>query len=455
MTTVAEMIGTEGARADPDAIRRVAARLDDISATARSIRSNLTALDSAHWTGTAASAYRGKQNDEIPHELSKLTDSFGIAAQALNVYGRELSDILDQARALAAQHELAGENVDSARRDERQAVNNLREARALRAAATDPISAAHADTHVTQAAGTFSTTVSRREAAEEDIRRLEAQAQTLCDTLQSNAAVCASQLHLASEAGIGNNAFSWVDRNIVDGIPGAIVSDAVGVVNTAISGAEGAMDKIAKTWSGFVAKDGGLLKDVALGVGIALVVVALAGAPEVLAALPAVLRFDTVLDASKGGADLWLAARGEGKWSTVAGDTAVIGTDVLMDKLSGGDEVDNALDKYGSSVAKWDETGTPQAAGWITKRVSGLAGPFFKFAGLSLVSGQVLDPKVLEHLVSDHVHTLLGPRDVTPVPGVADVLAMPFLGPFPALMQGVNARIRTTGRTIDRLAEGG
>ncbi len=261
MSGIADILGSYAAAAEPDEIRWIAGQIDGIGTTAASIHGGLSQIDSADWTGSAAEKFREKQRTEIPAELGKIRESFGTASQALYAYAANVAEILDEARVLAGRMDGEQQELQSAQRNERSAHESLASARTLRAAASDPVTGAHAQAQVDRAADTYASAVSGREAAQESLSGVEREAQSLRERLSADVQRCASELRQASQAGIRNNLFSAFDRYGVDGVPGAMVR---GVVNEQLDAA----DRAAKDWSGFVAKHEAVLQDAVLVVAV-------------------------------------------------------------------------------------------------------------------------------------------------------------------------------------------
>lgn len=457
MTDVTGILGREAASGSPDAIRRVAAQLDDIGTTASSIKGNLSALDAARWTGAAANLYREKQDNEIPGELSKISSSFGIASRALWAYADGLDEAIGQAQALARNYNVEQENLNSANRAEESALQYLNATRRAHAVATDPAARAQAESYVAAAARSYSGAVANRQAGEDTLRQLDQQRQYLCDVLSEDAAACASQLQEASAAGIHNSMLSWADRNIVDGVPGAIVSNAAGVVvnfgkaTFELGKAEFELglnpfdqqrwDHLASAYSDWVDAAKPIVEAVGICALVAAAVVIVACAPETIAGLIPTLSMigatttdvGIALDGSKSASDGYLVIRGERSGAAVVQDVVDTGFDVVGKKLDPG--TDPQVADLRSSLDTYKETGTSQARGWITRRMTALQASELHSVFV-VSSGTIVQTVIDDRLpsIERHVHALLGPV-VIPRPAAV-------VGPFTSITQGPASRVR-------------
>jgi hypothetical protein len=456
VTGVADILGVEAAAGRTDTIRGVAARLEDISHTASSIKASLSALDGAQWTGAAADLYRQKQSGDIPHELLRITDSFGLASQTLRSYASELDRILNDARTLARQYDGANETLNRSQRNERAATQTLKLARAARSATTDPISLAHAEAAVGAAARSLSAAASDRQVAEDSLGQLNRQQEQLRGSLRTIARSCVVGLHDASAVGIRNDLFSWADRNIVDGVPGAIVSgvattvgnfaiktwdlgkaQAVAEINPSLSN----LDRLAQAYSNWVDAAKPIVQAVAVCAMVAAAVVIVFCAPATMVAvLPALSAIGTVttemgvgLDGSKTAADGYLYMRGKQSGAAVVNDAVNTGIDVATMKLSPG--TDDQVANLKSSLDTYKLTGTSQAKGLITKRVTALQGA--ELHSLLVTAGSTGAQTTSDMLFEQAQHradVLLGPVVVPP--------STPIVGPFNSITQGPTARVR-------------
>jgi hypothetical protein len=216
VTTLADILTPGAAAASPAEIGSVAAQLQSISDTAASVRERLSGLCAARWTGAAAAAYCQAISEALPNELSKITTSFGIAAQALKTYLEGFDGpygVLPRAQALVAQANEANEQLTAAQAALVAADQARDEARAAQAAASEPVSAAKASSALDSAEHDRAVAKANVDAANDAGRRIQNLAQALRDELDQFAQACAQRLHDASEAGIRDNLFSYFERH--------------------------------------------------------------------------------------------------------------------------------------------------------------------------------------------------------------------------------------------------
>jgi hypothetical protein len=462
-TRLADILGPEGAAASPGTIRRVAVQFEDISTTCGTIRSSLAALDGSGWTGQAADLYREKANSDLPDELSKVSRSFGEASGALGTYAGQLNAILDQGNALARQRDAAVENLQSTTQRERSASANLRSARSARDGVVDPAARAHSSSVVASAERAFRNASSARQSAADALARIDRRAEELRNTLHNDATLCAARLQTASDDGIRNTLFSFGDRHIVHGVPGEVIGE-LGTLATGAAATIGKFveqtaglaaavmevadnpwdqsrwDHLADSYSHWVDSAKPIVEAVAITAavaGIALLVfasdgTALAFAPELLTIAGWSNKAGDALDATKGAADAYLYTRGKRTSQDLADD----GVDLVGDLASGrlDSHPEKGIENLRSSLDTLSRTGTPQAKGWVTRRVVALKAPELKnlvvHGGSELIKAGV-------HAAMHNVNVLMGhPARPAHAPDV------PVHPPNATIARGADARVR-------------
>ena len=184
-----DILGTEGATADPGHIASIASRFESVARDSDHARHLLSTGSPIQWTGPASDLFK-QHLSQLPQELSKVSLSIGHAAGALWTYSHSLEDILQQARSLSTQ-------LEQVRRD--LAVN-----RRLLSTATDPTQVKHLNEQVANLKG--------------EERATQNKAGGLRTWLSDAAAVCVNQISQAGEAGMQN---SWT-RTIKDEVAGGL-----------------------------------------------------------------------------------------------------------------------------------------------------------------------------------------------------------------------------------------
>ena len=456
MTTIADIIGPEAAHGDPGRIRSIAQQAEDAHATADSIRSRLTSLQASQWSGAAANAYREKQDNELPHELGKLSTSFGLASGALGAYAGQLQSVQEQARALAAQRNQAQAELGASQQRERTTRQGLQQAQTARATNTNPHASHQLDHAVSDASRAAAAASRDRQAASDAIARIDQRAQALRHTLDRYAVACGERLAEASHQGIRNTFGSYFDRNVVNGVPGQVVGGAVHAVgNFAAQSAHLAaaatdfalnpdlqhLDKLADSYSKWV--DAAQPIVTAVGVvaliAVAVIVVVGTGGSAAVAVVPMLTTIGTVasktgtiLGATKLASDSYLAARGDqSKYKRtgqdVAGDAFDVAVNFGLGKAAGTNKA--SVGKLSSSLDTYSRTGTPQAKGWITKRL-----PAIQVDTGQELAGKATEKLLTEDAVKNQVFSLIGPAP--------QAAPSPVHGPSTGLSQGPNTVIR-------------
>lgn len=475
MVQLADILGPDGAAAQPDQISRVASQLRTIGDTAGSVRDRLSGLDGASWKGQAADEYRTTIDQALPNELSKISQSFGVAADSLGAYVRALDGpdgIMPRAETLVSQANSANEMLASANQSERSAYETLNGARAAHSAASDPVTRVQATHALARAEGSYSNAVADRESAESAVAQITNRMHVLQEELDACAAACVSGLNQASDAGIRDTFGSWCDRRVVNGLPGEVVSvvgqeigdaaadvgkfvDATGNLLIAEAGLElGAArlwldpnsrnlaafghdaDRLAHAYDKWADAAQPILTGIGVGLGVLVLAVACGLAPEgapawIGAAMLVEAGVQKGVDIGKLASDAYLDAKHQTSTDTLVNDVFDVGLDIIPDRSGVGE----GLDKLSSSLDKYAETETRQAKGWITRRLDALPGAEAKHVigdveqkGLQLLERH-LAPGAIQW-----VKSLLGPN---PAPDPA-----PVVGPFTSICQGPSSSIR-------------
>ena len=194
--TLTDILGTDGAAADPGHIASIAARFDAVARDSDHARQLLSTGSPIQWTGQASELF-DQHLSQLPTQLSKVSLSIGHAAGALWTYSNILEEILPQARNLSAQLD--------------QMVSDLAVHRRLLQTATDPVQVKHLTQRIDNLQG--------------DVRTSRNSASALRSWLSDAAAACVDQLGQAGDAGMQN---SWTRTLADDGANVAWVAGYVG-----------------------------------------------------------------------------------------------------------------------------------------------------------------------------------------------------------------------------------
>jgi hypothetical protein len=203
--TLTEVLGADGAAADPGHIASIAARFDSVARDSDHARQLLSTGGPIQWIGQASELF-DQHLSQLPTQLSKVSVSIGHAAGALWTYGNILEEILPQARNLSAQ-------LDQTRSD-------LAVDRRLLSAATDPVQVKHFTQRITN--------------LQSDERTARNRASALRSWLSEAAAACVDQLRQAGDAGMQN---SWTRTLAADGasvawVAGYVFNDVIKATET-------------------------------------------------------------------------------------------------------------------------------------------------------------------------------------------------------------------------------
>lgn len=346
MTTLADILGGEGAAGSPGQLRNVASKLDEVSDTAAHIESGLSRLDAGSWTGEASNRYREKQNAELPPELGKLRGSFHLASRYVAIYAGDLERIQDEGRALARKRETAEAALQAAQNKESVARKGVTQAKAARIRAADPASAAHADTAVANANQAASAATAARQRAAGSVSQIDAEAAALRARLRASADRASQGLVDASHQGIRNNLFSNIEHfKDTNPIGQALIAPVVDFVARSIDLGKAAyhfvddpsfenLDKVAEAYTKWVDAAKPIIDAIAIAAMVAIAVVLISGTGG--AAFPVLLAVTNVstwvnrgLDASKMGADAYLVGRGRRSPVVLFEDGVDMGIDLI------------------------------------------------------------------------------------------------------------------------------
>ena len=187
--TLTDILGTDGAAADPGHIASIAARFDTVARDSDHARQLLSTGSPIQWTGQASELF-DQHLSQLPEQLTKVSLSIGHAAGALWTYSNTLEEILPQARHLATQ-------LDQIRND--IAVNKR-----LLSTATDPTQVKHLNQQIASLRW--------------DERTIRNKASGLRTWLSDSAAVCVDRLGQASHDGIQNSWIRTVQNDVAGGL---------------------------------------------------------------------------------------------------------------------------------------------------------------------------------------------------------------------------------------------
>jgi hypothetical protein len=187
--TLTDILGTDGAAADPGHIASIAARFDNVARDSDHARQLLSTGSPIQWTGQASELFE-QHLSQLPEQLTKVSLSIGHAAGALWTYSNTLEEILPQARHLATQ-------LDQIRND--IAVNKR-----LLSTATDPTQVKHLNQQIAS--------------LHWDERTIRNKASGLRTWLSDSAAVCVDRLGQASHDGIQNSWIRTVQNDVAGGL---------------------------------------------------------------------------------------------------------------------------------------------------------------------------------------------------------------------------------------------
>lgn len=175
--TLVDILGAEGATADPGHLASVASRFESVARDSDHARHLLSTGSPIQWVGQASDLFE-QHLSQLPGQLSKVSLSIGHAAGALWTYSHTLEEILPQARNLSTQLEQIRRELTVNRRQ--------------LTTATDPTQVEHLNQRIADLTW--------------DERTTRNKARALRTWLSDAAAVCVDQLRQAGEAGMQN---SW------------------------------------------------------------------------------------------------------------------------------------------------------------------------------------------------------------------------------------------------------
>ncbi len=117
MTTVADLIGADGAAGDPQALRRSAEEIERAGESIERLRVRLAAVDGMAWQGRARARYDKLRDRTVQGDLAPFAPAYDAVSQTLRRYAGQLTDIQARARALARQLTDAQLRVGAHQRD--------------------------------------------------------------------------------------------------------------------------------------------------------------------------------------------------------------------------------------------------------------------------------------------------------------------------------------------------
>lgn len=202
--TLTDILGTDGAAADPGHIASIAARFDNVARDSDHARHLLSTGSPIQWTGQASELFE-QHLSQLPEQLTKVSRSIGHAAGALWTYSNTLEEILPQARHLATQLD--------------QILTDIAVNKRLLSTATDPTQVKHLNQQIAS--------------LHWDERTIRNKASGLRTWLSDSAAVCVDRLGQASHDGIQNSwtrtvsdtaqGIAWVGGYVLDHAVAAVV----------------------------------------------------------------------------------------------------------------------------------------------------------------------------------------------------------------------------------------
>jgi hypothetical protein len=206
------MVGQRVMSGDPWAVGELAQRLRDVAQDISLVR---TRFRGGHaeglWTGDAANEF-AQTLSELPAELDKISTSYVAAGDALSRYSHALREAQDAGRRLAPAASDAEDRRSSATYDRTYWQSVLKTAKTQRAAATDPTLFPALDRKVATAKANMDNAARRVGEADGEVGRADGQARDALHTFHEETRRCVEAMHHASELGVKNDVWSFLDR---------------------------------------------------------------------------------------------------------------------------------------------------------------------------------------------------------------------------------------------------
>ena len=323
--------GGNPAPGDADVVRGIAARLSDLAGTVEMqnrLLQSVSADSESIWEGPAARAFR-PHVDKLPGQLTKLSTSYGDAAEALDGYWPRLQAAQQLAVEALGRYRVAQAALDDARSSAARA-DGLASAAAdaynhavvqASAGPPDPTGATTVQLSGLQRsyqaasaqAAAAHAAVASADAAVSAARSLAGQARA---EARAAASTVAARLHAAGAAGIHNPHHSWF-ASIVDDVEG-VVGGAVHFVEHHWEDFVPVFGPVFMVGEWAVKEDPGLFKAASAILGTVTLV---AGVLSMVPIVGEIAMPVAVVSAGLQTADdVLLAAAGEGKWGAVGWD---------------------------------------------------------------------------------------------------------------------------------------
>lgn len=118
MTSVADLIGADGAAGQPQLLERTARSLDQAGSEVARLRTSLRAVEAAQWHGQARVRFDKLRDSTVDADLAPIDPGYDAGVAALRRYARELAEIQDRARQLARTITDTEHRLGDHRRDE-------------------------------------------------------------------------------------------------------------------------------------------------------------------------------------------------------------------------------------------------------------------------------------------------------------------------------------------------
>ncbi|MBJ7469872.1 MAG: hypothetical protein JHD16_01155 [Solirubrobacteraceae bacterium] len=118
MTSVADLIGADGAAGQPQVLQTAARDLDQAGGEVARLRASLGAVEAAEWRSQARVRFDKLRDATIDQDLAPIDQHYDAAVSALRTYGHRLDEIQDRARGVAHALTAEQEKLETNRRDE-------------------------------------------------------------------------------------------------------------------------------------------------------------------------------------------------------------------------------------------------------------------------------------------------------------------------------------------------
>ncbi len=118
MTTVADLIGADGAAGRPQMLHTAARDLDQVGGEVARLRASLAAVEAAQWRGQARVRFDKLRDTTVDQDLAPIDQHYDAAVSALRGYGHRLEEIQQRAREIAKAMTAEEHKLGTNRRDE-------------------------------------------------------------------------------------------------------------------------------------------------------------------------------------------------------------------------------------------------------------------------------------------------------------------------------------------------